>query len=230
MTHSGILCFLSLLLKGNTSVLEDSRGPIELPITVLTNNRLEGTLESCVLESAGKKKSHCTSRGNWPWSLKEVGLLLCDRTGRNTGETHMTYLGASWYPCSTVTMNKQGCQPRTVKGMIIKGSDTSWIKVWLILSDKLLTPAEVIAEHRGKEFRVESRGSKRGRLVVALRSIAVMGVVHPLTSLFWVLAQKEKPTGIMEEELLAPVWRSGYTWYKDWTMTSMRMSLTDPLV
>lgn len=64
MTHSGILCFLSLLLKGNTSVLEDSRGPIELPITVLTNNRLEGTLESCVLESAGKKKSHRTSRGN----------------------------------------------------------------------------------------------------------------------------------------------------------------------
>lgn len=88
----------------------------------------------------------------------------------------MIHLGISWYSCPIGTMNK--CvATQTVKGMVIKASDPLELKVWVTPLGKSPKPAMVIAEDMGKEFRVESGTGREGRLVVALRSIAVMRVV-----------------------------------------------------
>lgn len=72
-----------------------------------------------------------------------------------------------------------------MKGIVIKGSDSSGIKTWVTPPAETPRPATVIAEDMGKEFRIESGGGRGGRRVVALRLIAMMGVVdHPLTCFF----------------------------------------------
>lgn len=66
-----------------------------------------------------------------------------------------------------------------------QGLRSSGVKVWVTSSGKSPRPAEVIAEDVPREFKMETGGGSGGRLVMVLRSIAVMrAVVHPLTLLF----------------------------------------------
>lgn len=72
-----------------------------------------------------------------------------------------------------------------MRGIVIKGSDSSGIKAWVTPPAETSRPTSVIAEDMGKELRMESGGGRGGRRVVALRLIAMMGVVdHPLICLF----------------------------------------------
>lgn len=58
------------------------------------------------------------------------------------------------------------------------------MEIWVTSRGKPPRSAEVIAEDMGKEFRIETGGGRGGRLVMVLRSTAVVRVVvHPLTSL-----------------------------------------------
>lgn len=59
------------------------------------------------------------------------------------------------------------------------------MKVWVTSGGNSPRSTEVIAKNVGKEFRMKTGGGRGGRLVMGLRSIAMMRVVvHPLTSLF----------------------------------------------
>ena len=86
---------------------------------------------------------------------REAGCVLCDsRTMRNYPTPAANSIPILVLPCPVLIVNRQGPE----KGMVIRGSDTSGMRIWVMSPDKSLRPVEVRAEGKGNLGQIGEEG------------------------------------------------------------------------